>query len=351
MKLPIPVEYEPMEAQVAKEIPVGGGWIYEPKWDGFRCLVFRDGSEVDLRSKASKPLARYFPEVVEVIQRLRTPRFVLDGELVIPVEGAFLFDELLLRIHPAASRVKMLASTHPAHLVVFDLLVGESGVDLTGERLEERSRMLDDFAGRHLTHESLYRSPRTSDVELARRWLAGELGGLDGVIAKRSDLPYKSGERTGMKKIKRLRTAECVVGGFRWSSAGRTIGSLLLGLYGEDGHLHHVGFCSSLNAKVRREADARVIPLQGGEGFDGRAPGGPSRWRKKGTGDWEAVRPEVVVEVEYDHYSGGRFRHGTRFLRWRPDKAPRQCRMEQIEREAASAIEILEREISYGKQT
>lgn len=342
MALPIPVDYPPMEADSARKIPERGDWIYEPKWDGFRCLAFRDGDEVDLRSKAGKPLARYFPDVAAVIAGIGASRFVLDGELVIPVDGALVFDELLLRIHPAASRVEKLAASHPAQLIVFDLLVDTRGRDRTGDPLRERLGALDGMAASLLDpHPSVRLSPRTDDVRVARKWLAAEHGGLDGVMAKRADLPYASGERTAMRKVKRMRTAECVVGGFRWSKAGGTLGSLLLGLHDAEGVLHHVGFCSAMNARSRREADEWLIPLRGGEGFTGRAPGGPSRWRKEGTGEYESVEPRIVVEVEYDHFSGGRFRHGTRFLRWRPDKDPRQCRIEQVERESRSAMHLL----------
>ena len=321
-----------------KAIPEGDVWRYEPKWDGFRCLVFRDGDQVELRSKAGKPLARYFPDVVEVIRSIAAPKFVLDGELVIPIDGALVFDELLLRIHPAASRVKKLVAAHRAHFVMFDILVDEKGNDLSGNPFHERRQVLETFAKRHLTHPELHLSPQTSDRALADRWLAGELGGLDGVVAKQANLPYASGERTAMKKIKRMRTAECVVGGFRWASSGRTVGSLLLGLYGEDDRLHHVGHCSALKERVRKQADEQLVPLRGGEGFSGNAPGGPSRWRKEGSNEWEAIEPTVTVEISYDHFTGGRFRHGTRFLRWRPDKDPRQCRLLQVERESRSAM-------------
>ena len=330
-----------MEAQLVRAIPEEDGWVYEPKWDGFRCIAFREGEEVALQSKSGKPLGRYFPDMVDTLRGVRAGRFVLDGELVIPVDGALMFDELLLRIHPAASRVQKLAASHPAHFVAFDLLVDDQGRNLTEMPLVARREALQAFAGKYLKSPALHLSPHTDDVELARRWLAGELGGLDGIIAKRAELPYRSGDRTGMKKIKRMRTAECVVGGFRWASSGRTVGSLLLGLFGDDRKLHHVGFCGSLSGKVRPQADDRLIPLRGGEGFTGRAPGGPSRWRKEGSGEWEPVRPEVVVEVEYDHFTGGRFRHGTRFLRWRPDKAPEQCLMEQVEHESSSAMGML----------
>jgi ATP-dependent DNA ligase len=337
MSLPIPLEYPPMEASTSAILPDDDGWLYEPKWDGFRCLTFRDGTEADLRSKAGKPLGRYFPEVVESVRKLQAKRFVLDGELVIPVEGTLVFDELLLRIHPAESRVRALAESNPAHLILFDLLVDTRGRDRTGAPLLARRRTLEEFAASHLRQVTgFHLSPMTEDVETARAWLTGEHGGLDGVIAKLAASPYTSGARTGMVKVKRMRTAECVVGGFRWSRAGRTIGSLLLGLYGDDDKLDHVGFCSALNARVRAEADERILPLRNGEGFSGREPTGTSRWRREGSGEWVPVEPRIVVEVEYDHFSGGRFRHGTRFLRWRPDKPPELCRMEQVEREEQS---------------
>jgi ATP-dependent DNA ligase len=342
VSLPIPIDYAPMEADLARDLPRGGDWIYEPKWDGFRCLVFRDGDRVDLRSKANKPLARYFPDVAAVMAGLEPSRFVLDGELVIPINGKLVFDELLLRIHPAGSRVAKLAAAHPAHFIAFDLLVDTRGRDRTGDPLRKRLEALDGMASRVLDPNPFIQlSPRTMDAGLAERWLAAEHGGLDGVIAKRADLPYASGARSAMSKIKKMRTADCVVGGFRYSKAGRTIGSMLLGLYDREGLLHHVGFCSALDAKKRREAGERLVPLAGGEGFTGRAPGGASRWGGEGSGEYESLKPEVVVEVEYDHFSGGRFRHGTRLVRWRPDKGARQCTMEQVEREGGSALGLL----------
>jgi ATP-dependent DNA ligase len=342
MALPISTDYAPMEAELSTSVPAGDGWLFEPKWDGFRCLAFRDGGDVDLRSKASKPLARYFPELAGTFASLGAKKFVLDGEIVIPVGGNLVFDELLLRIHPAESRVKKLAAAHPAHFIAFDLLVDPKGKDLSGKPLADRRAALEEFASRFFPDApSLHLSPATDDAALAARWLAGEHGGLDGVMAKRVDLPYASGERTAMRKVKRMRTADCVVGGFRWSKNGQSLGSLLLGLYGEDGKLHHVGFCSALNAETRSEAEKRVLPLRGGEGFSGRAPTGQSRWRKEGSSEWEPLRTELVVEVEYDHFSGGRFRHGTRFLRWRPDKEPAMCRLEQVEKEGGSALRML----------
>ena len=342
MTLPLDLDYAPMEAELAPGLPRGDGWIYEPKWDGFRCLVFRDGASVDLRSKAGKPLARYFPEVAATMEALTPKRFVLDGEIVIPVDGALSFDDLLLRIHPAASRVKKLSEATPAHFVAFDLLVDARGRDVTERPLADRREALERFAATHFEGiPTLHLSPSTARHDQAARWLEDKAVGLDGVMAKRGDLPYASGERTAMIKVKRMRTADCVVGGFRWGKNGKDLGSLLLGLHDAGGELHHVGFCSALNAKIRAEAKAKMVPLRGGKGFSGRGPSGSSRWRKEGTGEWEAVRPEVVVEVEYDHFSQGRFRHGTRFLRWRPDKDPAQCTLRQVEKEGRSALGML----------
>jgi ATP-dependent DNA ligase len=321
-----------MEAETAPELPNGGGWQFEPKWDGFRCLAFRDGDKVRIQSKAGKPLGRYFPDVVESLEALDAGRFVLDGEIVIPVNGRLSFDELLLRVHPAASRVRTLVEAHRARLVVFDLLVDERGRSLVRLPLEERRARLDAFARKFFPRgKAVVLSQATRRIGTARSWLAdGGDGDLDGVIAKRLDLPYRSGERDGMIKVKRQRTADCVVGGFRYASKGGGIGSLLLGLYDEDGLLNHVGFCSSLSAAERKGLEARLEPLRKPPGFTGRAPGGPSRWSTERSAQWEPLAPKLVVEVGYDHVSNGRFRHGTRFIRWRPDKAPRQCTMEQL---------------------
>lgn len=332
MSLPIDFPYLPMEAESAESLPAGEEWQYEPKWDGFRCLAFRDGDAVRIQSKAGKPLGRYFPDVVAALAALEAIRFVLDGEIVIPVDGRLSFDELLLRVHPAESRVRKLAEANPARLVVFDLLVDDRGRSLADLPLEERRARLEAFAGRYLGPRGpIVLSEATRRVATARRWLRGGRGGdLDGVVAKRLDLPYRSGERDGMLKVKRQRTADCVVGGFRYASRGGAIGSLLLGLYDEDGLLHHVGFCSNLPATARKELVPRLEALRKPPGFTGRAPGGPSRWSTERSAEWEPLAPRLVVEVAYDHVSGGRFRHGTRFLRWRPDKAPRRCTLEQI---------------------
>jgi len=335
--------YPPMEATQVEELPEGAAWQYEPKWDGFRCLAFRDGDEVVLQSKSCHPLGRYFPEVVGALASLPARRFVLDGELVIPVGDRLSFEELLLRVHPAESRVRRLAREHPALLVAFDVLVGERGELLAERPLADRRRSLEGFATRRL-HGPDVRvrlSPVTHDPWLAQRWLSAGGGGLDGVVAKRLDLPYRSGLRDGMVKVKRLRTAECVVGGFRYATQGRRIGSLLLGLYDEEGRLNHVGFASGLRADEREALTPRLQALVRPPGFTGRAPGGPSRWASERSGKWEPLAPELVVEVEYDHFTGGRFRHGVRLLRWRPDKAPRQCTFAQIPDAAKHTLTLL----------
>jgi ATP-dependent DNA ligase len=331
MSLPLAFPYPPMEAESTDALPSGPGWQFEPKWDGFRCLAFRDEDTVRLQSKAGKPLGRYFPDVVESLGSLDAKRFVLDGEIVIPVNGRLSFDELLLRVHPAESRVRTLVAAHRARLVVFDLLVDERGRSLVKLPLEERRKRLDAFAKQHLRGKSIVLSQSTRRAATARTWLeSGGQGDLDGVVAKRLDLPYRSGERDGMLKVKRQRTADCVVGGFRYATKGRTVGSLLLGLYDDGGLLNHVGFCSSLSAAERKGLTERLERLRKPPGFTGRAPGGPSRWSTERSAQWEPLAPKLVVEVGYDHVSGGRFRHGTRFVRWRPDKAPEQCRMEQL---------------------
>ncbi len=342
MKLPIEVDYPPMEAKLAHELPTGEEWGFEPKWDGFRCLVFKDGDEIDLRSKAGKPLSRYFPDLVDVVASLGVLRIVLDGEIVVPRDGGLVFDELLQRIHPAASRVSRLAAANSAHLIVFDLLVNTRGTNLTTRSFAARRAALEKLYHASFREVSgIHISPLTRDVKLARNWLSEAHGGLDGVMAKRLDLSYAPGERTAMLKVKKKRTADCVVGGYRLSRSGDLIGSLLLGLHDDDGLLHHVGFCSALSKEVRKDATDRVRPLAGGDGFSGRTPSATSRWRTEGSGEWSPVPPTLVVEVEYDHFSGGRFRHGTRFLRWRPDKEPSMCTLDQLEKEGSSALGML----------
>jgi ATP-dependent DNA ligase len=322
-----------MEAKLVDALPEGDGWQYEPKWDGFRCLVFRDGADVALMSKSGKPLARYFPEMVETVLAMEADRVVLDGELVIPVGGSLSFDALQLRLHPAESRVARLARETPAQLILFDLLFSKETSYLDAP-LELRRRSLEIIYAAE-QHDDLLLSPCTHDRDSAGKWLDDVGAELDGVVAKRLDEPYRPGERS-MMKVKAMRTADCVVGGFRYATSGREVGSLLLGLYDEDGLLHHVGFTSSIPAGERAALTRRLEALIGPPGFTGDSPGGPSRWSTERTGDWQPLRPELIAEVRYDHVTGRRFRHGTKFLRWRPDKAPEQCTMEQLQPEAAA---------------
>lgn len=344
MALPIHSPFAPMEALSVDEIPTGDEWQYEPKWDGFRCLAFRDGAEVQLQSKAGQPLARYFPELVAAVAALPAKQFVLDGEIVIPTsEGGFSFDDLLQRIHPAASRIQRLSRETPAILIVFDLLVGPRGELLTTRTLQQRRPALEKFAATHFSRSdgTLRLSPAVSDARAAKKWLSKVGATLDGIIAKRTDVPYASGERTGMQKIKNYRSADCVVGGFRYGAGKKTVGSLLLGLYDVDGLLHHVGFTSSIKTADKAAVTRKVEALRGGAGFTGRAPGGPSRWATKEQTEWQPLKPELVVEVSYDHFTGGRFRHGTKLLRWRPDKKPEQCRMDQVRQKSADLSALL----------
>jgi ATP-dependent DNA ligase len=324
--------YPPAEARSVAEIPRGQGWLYEPKWDGFRCLAFRKNSNVLLQSKAGQALGRYFPELVTALAQLPARQFVLDGEIVIFSHGKLSFDDLLMRIHPAESRIRKLSAATPVTFMVFDLLVNDKGRKLTALPLQARRQKLEAFFHAIPRNGMIRLSPASSEYRQAEKWMS-ELGalGLDGIIAKRVDEPYHSGNREGMVKIKRIRTADCVVGGSRYASKGGGIGSLLLGLYNDKKLLDHVGFTSSFNAKQRRELKKIVEPLAGGEGFTGNAPGGPSRWSTERSGKWERLKTKLVCEVQYDHFSGGRFRHGTKFLRWRPEKNPKQCTFEQVQ--------------------
>ena len=341
MSLPIPLSYAPMEAHPAQEIPKGPDWHYEPKWDGFRCLAFRDAERVDLESKAGKPLTPYFPELVAALLNVPASKFVLDGEIVIPVNGNLSFDDLLMRIHPAESRVKKLSHETPCAYIAFDLLVDAAGKSLVAVPLKERRRLLEEFARNYLrANDTIRLSPITKDLDAARKWFRMGVG-LDGVVAKRDDLPYQTGKRTGMEKIKKQRTADCVVGGFRYLENQRQVGSLLLGLYNEQKELDHVGFTSSIHDRDRAALTKKLGRLVKPPGFTGKAPGGPSRWSTKRSTEWQPLAPKLVVEVEFDHFTGGRFRHGTKFLRWRPDKAPSQCTLKQVQRENRSALDLL----------
>jgi len=325
-----------MEAKLVHELPDEPGWQFEPKWDGFRCLAFRNGSDIELRAKSGKPLARYFPEVVQQLFALEPERFVLDGELAIPVGPNLSFDALQMRLHPAASRIQKLSRETPAIFILFDALMTPEGESLLDAPLSRRRTVLETLYAAFGPSTLLRLSPFSRDRSEATKWLARAGGALDGVIAKRVDGPYEAGERA-MMKVKRLRTADCVVAGFRYESKSRAVGSLLLGLYNQQGLLDHVGFTSGIADSERRSLTERLEAMIEAPGFTGKAPGGPSRWSTERSGDWEPLRPELVVEVRYDHVTGDRFRHGTRLLRWRPDKAPAQCTFEQLGLEARPA--------------
>ena len=381
LNLPIHSPYPPAEAKSVDSLPHESGWLYEPKWDGFRCLAFRQGDEVVLQSKAGQPLGRYFPEIVAALLALRARKFVLDGEIVIRSGAGLDFDALLQRIHPAASRIQRLSQETPSTYMVFDLLVDGKGRSLAAKALSARRMALQEFAtanigpephperGRKggsktiLNSERILLSPASADFATAEKWMReGAASGWDGVVAKRLDCEYMSGERTGMVKIKRIRTADCVVGGFRWArgknSEGKAgdsksatakpadtkkrpteeVGSLLLGLYNKNGELDHIGFSASFTREERKKLKSILEPLMGGEGFSGKAPGGPSRWMRDARDtEWFPLKPKLVGEFQYDHFSGGRFRHGTKFLRWRPEKKPEQCTMDQIRRAKKAA--------------
>jgi ATP-dependent DNA ligase len=335
-----------MEARSVDAIPRGSEWQYEPKWDGFRCLLSRAGDRVELRSKSGEDLTRYFPELGEAARKLMATNFVLDGEIVVPRGKAFSFDDLLQRIHPAASRVKKLAQETPGLFIAFDLLATAKDKKLSARALDERRPALEAFAKTQFKSNPTFRlSAATKSHATAEEWLAQSGGGCDGVIAKRIDLPYQSGNRDGMQKIKKFRSADCVVGGFRYATnklnGKKVVGSLLLGLYDDKGLLHHVGFSSAIKQPEKPALTARLEPLVAKPGFTGNAPGGPSRWSTERSAQWCPLKPKLVVEVSYDHFSGERFRHGTSILRWRPDKAPRQCTFDQLKQRAADPMKLL----------
>ena len=330
-QLPIPL---PMEAKLVTDLPPPPGWQYEPKWDGFRAVVGRDGARADIRSKSGKSLARFFPEIMEGLLATKERRFILDGELILPIGDALSFDALQQRLHPAESRIRRLSRETPAQLMLFDCLA-LGAKDLADAPLSERRAALERFH-RKEGSAMLLLSPASERIEDARAWLERSGGALDGIIAKRLDQPYRPGERA-MMKHKNYRSADCVVGGFRRTDDGQGAASLLLGLYDAAGALHHVGFTASFKAGERTALLDRLVPLVEAPGFTGKAPGGPSRWNRGEESPWEPLRPELVVEVVYDQVTGGRFRHGTRFLRWRPDKAPRQCGCDQLQAELRPA--------------
>lgn len=334
--LPIKVDFAPMEAKLVDALPTDAGWQYEPKWDGFRCLAFRSGDEVELRAKSGKTLSRYFPEVLDLLRALPVDEFVIDGELAIPEGDVLSFDALQMRLHPAESRIVKLSVQTPAILILFDCLMDAQRQVLVDQALSRRREVLEKlfaaFDGAHGVRLSPYTRTR-ADAQL---WLDQSGGSLDGVVAKRVDGRYMTGERA-MLKVKRLRTADCVVGGFRYASNSKEVGSLLLGLYNDDGKLDHVGFTSSISQKDRAALTKKLEALVGAPGFTGDAPGGPSRWSTERSTEWQPLKTKLVVEVCYDHVTGKRFRHGTRLLRWRPDKAPKQCTFEQLQLEAKPA--------------
>jgi ATP-dependent DNA ligase len=343
MNLPVEPPYPPMEAVSVDEVPVGRDWQYEPKWDGFRCLVFRDGEQVELQSKSGRSMTRYFPELVDDIRRLEPSKLVLDGEIVVPTDGGFSFDALLQRIHPAPSRIAKLSAETPALLIVFDLLVGADSRSLIDRPFLERRAALEGLVAQHGRSAKRIRlSPSTQELSDAKAWLERVGTSLDGVIAKRRDLGYRSGDRSGMQKIKSYRSADCVVGGFRYNEGKPLVGSLLLGLYDGESLLHHVGFTSTIKQADKPALTRKLKGLIAPPGFTGAAPGGPSRWSTQRSSEWQPLKPQLVVEVGYDHFSGGRFRHGTRLLRWRPDKAPRQCTLDQVEQTKADLMALLE---------
>ena len=342
MSLPLHPPFLPMEALSVDHIPSGPEWQYEPKWDGFRCLVFREGDRIELQSKAGQPLTRYFPELVEDIRRVKVEKLVLDSEIVVPVKRTFSFDALLQRIHPAQSRVNKLAHETPALIIAFDLLLDGEGKPLIDLPLSERRRKLDLLAPKYFRGTKRIRlSPATSKLVEAKRWLDRVGTTLDGIIAKRLDLPYRSRDRSGMQKIKNYRSADCVVGGFRYNEGKPVVGSLLLGLYDDKGRLNHVGFTSTIKRAEKPELTRKLENLIAPPGFTSNAPGGPSRWSTTRSGEWQPLKPVLVVEVCFDHFSGERFRHGTKLMRWRPDKSPRQCTLDQVKQKKADLMKLL----------
>jgi ATP-dependent DNA ligase len=339
----------PMLAKLQPEIPRGEGWTYEPKWDGFRTIVTADDAGVRLVSRDDRPMMRYFPEIVELLEARPTGSMVADGELVLVRPGRLSFDELQLRLHPAASRVRKLAAEIPATLILFDLLEAD-GEDLRSRPLEERRARLDTIAARIDVERAPDRlgefslgpdvrlTPWTADIERAERWFADDEGlGQDGIVAKRADQPYQPGVR-GWVKVKHRSTTDCVVGGYRLSKDGDGVGSLLLGLYDREGRLHYVGHTSSFRAAERRSIKEALAPLEGGAGFgdDARSPGGQSRWSAGRDTAWVSLDPVLVCEVTFDRMQSGRFRHAATFVRWRDDRAPASCTFDQVGAEPPS---------------
>lgn len=318
----------PMEAKLVSELPAGGDWQFEPKWDGFRAIASRAGDAVELMSKSGKSLARFFPEITQLLAQTKSKDFVIDGELILPVGEILSFEALQARLHPAESRIRKLAKETPAELMLFDCL-SLGAKDLIDAPLADRRTAIEAFVEAE-GNAALLLSPATRDAKQAEAWLAGSGGALDGVIAKPLGEPYRAGERA-MLKVKQRRSADCVVGGFRRAKNGPDVASLLLGLYDADDKLHYVGFTSAFAGEDKAALIAQLEKRIAEPGFTGNAPGGPSRWNNGEPSKWYPLRSELVVEVSFDQVTGGRFRHGTKLLRWRPDKAPRQCRMEQLD--------------------
>jgi ATP-dependent DNA ligase len=325
--LRIPLDLEPMEARSVAELPEDTGWQFEPKWDGFRCLALRAENNVEMTAKSGKSLSRFFPEVLDNLRAVPEQHFVLDCELVIDIRGRPSFDALQMRLHPAETRIHKLAAETPARLIAFDCLQRGLNTSLLDKPFEQRRLALERLLAKPSSGIAL--TDYTRDRRRAARWLEHPETAYDGVVAKRLDVPYRYGERA-MLKVKRKRTADCVVGGFRYASAGNIVGSLLLGLYNDTGLLHHVGFTSNLSAMDKLALTTRLEALIESPGFTGDAPGGPSRWSTQRSAQWQPLRPVLVVEVSFDHVTGDRFRHGTAFVRWRPDKSPRQCTFDQL---------------------
>ncbi|HEV3280761.1 MAG TPA: ATP-dependent DNA ligase [Acidimicrobiales bacterium] len=355
MSLPVRPPVSPMLAKLARELPEAEGLFYEPKWDGFRCIVFRDGDDVVLGSRNEKPLTRYFPELVDALTTQLPERCVVDGEIVIAGPGGLDFDALSQRIHPAASRVRLLAESTPSSFVAFDLLaLGDD--DLQAETYAKRRRALEKALKR--TKAPIHLTPVTTSPATARDWFSRfEGAGLDGVVVKAGDLPYQPAKRV-MLKVKHGRTADCVVGGFRWHKEGGVVGSLLLGLFDDEGVLHHVGVASGFSVARRAEFVETLDPYRRGstaghpwladEHVDGRIPGGQSRWNAGKDLSWEPLRPELVAEVGYDHLQGDRFRHATSFIRWRPDRAPATCSYAQLDSPVPTELEEVFGTLSSG---
>lgn len=345
---------KPMLAKAVHAVPRDAGLRFEPKWDGFRCIVFRDGDELELGSRNDRPLTRYFPELVALLRAALPARCVVDGEIVVVTDDGLDFDTLQQRLHPADSRVRKLAEDTPASFVAFDLLaLGDR--DLTAEPFHERRRLLEGVLGGHLARVHL--TPTTDDPYVAEDWFTRfEGAGFDGVMAKPADLPYLQDKRA-MWKVKHERTADCVVAGFRWHKDGEGVGSLLLGLHDEGGALHHVGVASSFTAARRRELVDELAPLreralddhpwrewadhQAAAQADGRMPGGVSRWNAQKDLSWEPLRPELVAEVRYEHVLAGRFRHGGRLVRFRLDRTPESCTYAQLDEVAPAELSAI----------